>query len=131
MKAFLLFTFMFWPFVFPAETLLETVCEVTGFYETVFYETGTKVLTTTGEIAEVDILLNPVNPGEGSYDIRITRKARNLYLVTECRQSGKIVANKFYIETRNCHEFANYDKATLVVTGNIGLVKGKIFFKIR
>jgi hypothetical protein len=128
MNALLLFTFVFWPFIFPAETYSETTCEVTGFYETTYSETGTKVLTATGELASVDVLMKPVKPDEGSYEITITRKAPNLYLVTDCSQPGKIVANKFYIETRNCHEFASYDKATLVVTGNFGAVRGKMIF---
>jgi hypothetical protein len=129
MNALLLFAYLCFPLVYPASRASETVCEVTGFYETVYSETGFKVLTTTGELAAVDVLMKPAKPDEGSYEIKVTRKAPNLYLVVDCNQTGKIVANKLYIETRYCHEFANYDKAKLLVTGNFGMVKGKITFK--
>lgn len=113
----------------PAIAMAETTFEVVTFYEISTTETGMKVLTTTGELAGVEVLLKPAKPDEGSYEILVTRKAPDLYLVTDCNRTGKIVANKFYIETRNCHEFASYDKATLVVKGNFGVVKGNLTFK--
>lgn len=129
MNALLLFAYLCFPLVYPASRVSETFCEVTGFYETAYSETGFKVLTTTGELAAVDVLLKPAKPDEGSYEIKVTRKAPNLYLVVDCNQTGKIFANKFYIETRYCNEFASYDKATLVIKGNFGVVKGKMTFK--
>ena len=129
MNTIFLLIFLLLPVINTTIAISETTCEVTGFYEALYSETGAKVLTSTGELAAVDILLKPAKPEEGSYDITITRKAPNLYLVTDCSQPWKIVANKFYIETRYCHEFANYDKATLVVTRNFGVVRGKISFK--
>lgn len=129
MNTLLFLAFLLMPAVNPPISISGTVCDVTGFYEPAYFETGAKVLTTSGELATVDVLLKPVKSDEGSYDIKITRKAPNLYLVVECSQPGKVVANKFYIEARNCNEFANYDKATLVVIGNFGVVKGKVSFK--
>lgn len=113
----------------PAIPVVETTCEVVAFYELATTETGVKVVTNQGNLEEASLLLKPARLDEGSYEIEITRKATNLYQIVDCRQNSKIAPNKYYLETRNCHEFANYDKAILKVEGNFGNVKGKLNFK--
>lgn len=112
----------------PAIARATTTCEVVAFYELATTEPGTKVLTNQGNVEEVNLLLKPVRLDEGAYDIEITRKAPNLYQILSCPQNSKIATNKYYLETRYCHEFANYSKAVLKVEGNFGVVKGKITF---
>lgn len=113
----------------PAIAVAETTCEVVAFYEMATTETGLKVLTNQGNLETADLLLNPVRLDEGSYDVEVTRTATNLYQIVSCRQNSKIIPNKYYIETRYCHEFSNNDKAFLKVEGNFGVVKGSINFK--
>ena len=101
-------------------------CEVVQFYEIVTPEQGTKVLTKSGEVVEATFILKPVRIDEGTYEVEITRKAPNLYHINQARD---FKLTKYCIETQYCHEFASYNKATLVVTGNFGLVRGKLSFK--
>jgi len=101
-------------------------CEVVQFYEMITPEQGTKVLIKTGEVEEATLILKPVRIDEGTYEVEITRKAPNLYQINQARD---IKLTKYCIETQYCHEYANYNKATFVVTGNIGLVRGKLVFK--
>lgn len=101
-------------------------CEVVQFFEMITPELGTKVLTKSGEVEEATFILKPVRIDEGNYEVEITRKATNLYQINQARD---IKLTKYCIETQYCHEFASYNKATLVVTGNFGLVRGKLSFK--
>lgn len=105
---------------FSQPTKTPTECEVVEFYEVVNNDQNFKVLTASGEIAEVVMILKPVRMDEGKHEVEITRKAQNLYIINQ---------TKYCFETQYCFEQANYDKATLVVTGNFGNVKGKITFK--
>jgi len=101
-------------------------CEVVEFYEMITPEQGTKVLTKTGEAEEATFILKPVRIDEGTFEVEITRKAPNLYQIIQAKD---IKLTKYCIETRYCHEFANYNKATLKVESNIGQTNGKVSFK--
>lgn len=101
-------------------------CEVVQFFEMITPEQGTKVLTKSGEVEEATFILKPVRIDEGTYEIEISRKAPNLYQINQAKD---FKLTKYCIETRYCQEFANYNKVTFVVTGNFGLVRGKLVFK--
>lgn len=97
-----------------------TECEVKQFYEAVQPDTGVKVITTTDNLEEVKLILKPTKMEEGTSTIELTRKGRNIY---------QIDRTKYYIETRYCNEYANFEKVILVVENNFGYTKGKIIFK--
>ena len=114
------------PFLLESAKSASAECEVVQFYEIITSEQGVKVLTKSGEVQEVTFILKPVRINEGTYEVEISRKAPNLYQISQARD---IKLTKYCIETKYCQEFANYNKATLVVTGNFVLVKGKLSFK--
>lgn len=97
-----------------------TECEVRQFYEAVLPDTGVKVITTANILEEVKLILVPYKMKEGTSTIELTRKGRNIY---------QIDRTKYYIETRYCNEYANFEKVILVIENNFGNTKGKIIFK--
>lgn len=116
----------FFPFHCEAVKAGASECEVVQFYEIITPEQGTKVLTKSGELEEATFILKPVRIDEGTYEVEITRKAPNLYQINQAKD---IKLTKYCIETKYCNEYANYNKVTFVVTGNFGLVRGKLVFK--
>lgn len=116
----------FYPFDIETVKASASVCEVVQFYEITSPEQGTKVLTKSGEVQEATFLLKPVRIDEGTYEVEISRKAPNLYQINQARD---IKLTKYCIETRYCHEFANYTKAIFKVESNFGQTKGKLTFK--
>jgi hypothetical protein len=101
-------------------------CEVVQFYEIITPEQGTKFLTKSGEVQEATFILKPVRIDEGTYEVEITRKAPNLYQISQARD---IKLTKYCIETKYCQEFANYTKAIFKVESNFGQSKGRLIFK--
>jgi len=101
-------------------------CDVVQFYEIITSEQGVKVLTKSGEVQEVTFILKPVRINEGTYEVEISRKALNLYQISQARD---IKLTKYCIETKYCQEFANYTKAIFKVESNFGQSKGKLIFK--
>ncbi len=89
-----------------------TECDVKGVYKTVSIPPGAISLSATNEVQEVEQLLAPASVSSGSYDISVTRKAKDLY-----RAEGTGI----YILTRYCYEYAYSQKAVLRYTGR-GLV---------
>jgi len=94
-----------------------TECEIRQFYEAVQPDTGVKVITTANNLEEVKLILIPYKMKEGISEVEITRKGSNIY---------QIDRTKYYIETRYCNEYANFEKVILVVENNFGNTKGKI-----
>jgi len=94
-------------------------CDVAEFYQAIEPDYGVKVLTTSGDIEDAELILVPARIEEGTYEIEITRKGSNIY---------KLEGTKYYIETRYCYEYATYDDAILKVDNNYGYTKGKIYF---
>ncbi len=95
-------------------------CEIKNFYEAITPENSdTKVLTNRGELEEVDLILVPTKLETGKYKVRLSRKGSNIY---------KVEGTKFWIETRYCYEYANWEEVILIVESNYGYSKGKIIF---
>jgi hypothetical protein len=97
----------------------QTKCDVKTIYKAIETESDVKVLTTSGEMEEVEDILIPTKLDEGKYKISVTRKASNLY---------KVDGQDIYIETRYCYEYATGDDAVLIIESNYGYDKGVIIF---
>ena len=100
--------------------LMVSDCDVKQFYEAVQPDTAVKVITSADKLEEVKLILVPYKMKEGTSFVEITRKGSNIY---------QIDRTKYYIETRHCNEYANFEKAILIVENNLGYTKGKIIFK--
>jgi len=109
-----------WTFQLANLDLSGTECEVKQFYEAVQPDTGVKVITTADNLEEVKLILKPTKMEEGTSTIELTRKGSNIY---------QIDRTKYYIETRYCNEYANFEMVVVVVENNFGNTKGKIIIK--
>lgn len=95
-------------------------CEINNFYEAISPNNrGTKVLTKSGNLEEIDLILVPTKLEAGKYKVSLTRKGSNIY---------KVENTNFWIETRYCYEYAFYKEAILIVESSYGYTKGKIIF---
>ncbi|MGY0408250.1 MAG: hypothetical protein ACWIPJ_07855 [Polaribacter sp.] len=94
-------------------------CDVKEFYKAVEPDNDVKVLTTSGDLEEAELILVPTKMEEGTFKIEVTRKGSNIY---------KVEGTNYYIETRYCYEYATYDEVILKVESNYGYDKGTIIF---
>lgn len=104
---------------FTINTELSDECDVAQFYRAVEPDSDVKVLTTSGDLEEAELILVPTKMEEGTFKIEVTRKGSNIY---------KVEGTDYYIETRYCYEYATYDEAILKVESNYGYNKGTIIF---
>ena len=104
---------------FTEKTMSSDECDIAEFYKAVEPESGVKVLTTSGDLEEAELILVPTKMEEGTFKVEVTRKGSNLY---------KVDGTDYYIETRYCYEYATYDEAILKVESNYGYDKGTIIF---
>jgi hypothetical protein len=107
---------------FKSQTFTEVTgneCDVVAFYKAIQPEANVKVLTSTGNLEDAELILVPTRIDEGNYNIEITRKGSNLY---------KLESTELYIETRYCYEYSMYEDAILKVESNYGYTKGTIYF---
>lgn len=82
-------------------------------------DSDTKVLTSSGDVEEVDIILVPTKLDIGKYKIEVTKKASNIY---------RIEGTQIYLETKFCHEYANRETVFLNITSSYGYSKGDVIF---
>lgn len=104
---------------FTEKTMSSDECDIAEFYKAVEPESDVKVLTTSGDLEEAELILVPTKMEEGTFKVEVTRKGSNLY---------KVGGTNYYIETRYCYEYATYDEAILKVESNYGYDKGTIIF---
>lgn len=104
---------------FTDKAVLSDECDVAEFYKAVEPDSDVKVLTTSGDLEEAELILVPTKMEEGTFKIEVTRKGSNIY---------KVEGTGYYIETRYCYEYATYDEAILKVESNYGYDKGTIIF---
>lgn len=102
-----------------ASEIKDSEYDVAQIYEASNVGRDVKVLTTSGDLEEVDLILIPSKIKEGIYKVEITRKGSNLY---------KLEGTKYYIETRYSYEYAINDDAILKIESNYGYTKGTIYF---
>ena len=106
---------------FSNDPTLSDECDVKEFYEAVQPDSDVKVITTLGDLEEVETILVPTKMEQGTFKIEVTRKGRNIY---------KVEGTDYYIETRYCYEYATYDEAILKVESYYGYNKGTIIFNL-
>ncbi len=106
---------------FTKKSFLNDECEVKEFYKAVESNNDVKVLTTSRNLEDAELILVPTKMEEGIFKIEVTKKGNNLY---------KIEGTNYYIETRHCYEYATYDEVILKVESNYGYNKGKIIFDL-
>jgi len=95
-----------------------TSCDIVNFYKAVSPEdSDTKVLTPSGDLEAVDLILVPTKPEIRTYKVILTRKGSNLYKVDQAN---------LYIETNYCVEFPSDKEVTLVVKSSYGVSKGSL-----
>jgi hypothetical protein len=98
-----------------------TTCDILNFYKAVTPEdSDTKVLTTSGDIEGVDLILVPTKPEIKTYKVTLTRKTTNLY---------KVEVSNLYIETNYCAEFPTDKEVVLKVSSSYGNVKGVLSYE--
>lgn len=96
-------------------------CTVKEIYEIIAHPRDAVVLTSSGVLADVDQLLVPARLKEGTYQVMLTRKGRNIYQLDNM---------DYVIETKYCNEYAHKDKALLKVTGKYSTnEKGVLIFE--
>ena len=102
------------------ETNVTTTCDVANFYRAVApKDSDTRVLTSSGDLEEVEVILVPTKLDIDTYKVKLTRKGSNLY---------KVEQTDMYIETKYCSANANYEEAILKVTSSYGYTKGTLIF---
>ncbi len=98
----------------------KSTCDVVQFYKAITpNDSDTKVLTSSGDLEEAELILVPTRLDTDSYKVKLTKKASNFY---------KVEQTDLYIETRYCYEYANYEEAILKVTSSYGYTKGTLIF---
>ncbi|MDR2384616.1 MAG: hypothetical protein LBD80_02975 [Tannerella sp.] len=100
-------------------TSYTTECDIVGFYKGIDVSSGTKCLTTSDDLKDVETILVPTKIDKGKYTVSMTRKAANLY---------KIDDTDLYVETRYCHKYTTREDVVLIVESNFGYSRGKIIF---
>lgn len=99
---------------------LTTTCDISNFYKAIEpKDRDTKVLTSSGDLEEVDVILVPTKLDLDTYKVKLTRKGSNLY---------KVEQTDLYIETKYCYEYATYEDVILKVTSSYGYTKGTLIF---
>jgi hypothetical protein len=106
---------------FTTEGLKSTsTCDIAQFYKAITpNDSDTKVLTSSGDLEDVEIILVPTKLNVDTYKVRLTRKVSNLY---------KVEQSDLYIETKYCYEYATYEEVILKVTSSYGYTKGTLIF---
>ena len=95
-------------------------CDVRGVYKAVDAPAGTLAITGTGELQEISAVVVPTTLGAGTYDVAVTRKAQDLYVV---EGAG------IYLRTFACYEYAYSQKAILRYQGGNYVGAGKLVFQ--
>jgi hypothetical protein len=101
------------------DSTVSSECDIVEFYKGIEPARGTKCLTRSDDIKEVELVLVPTSIDADKYVVTLTRKTSNLY---------KIDGTDLYVETRYCYEYATREEVVLVVEGSYGMTKGKIIF---
>lgn len=80
-----------------------------------------KAIGKNGKVLDdVKVILAPVTPGEGTYEVELRKVNDDLY---------HVIGTGLYVETQFCHEYAIRQKARLEITSRYGLYKGKLTFE--
>lgn len=102
------------------DVVLPDQCDISGFYEVIDHERDAVVLSSGGDLIEIEQLLIPARIREGQYEAELTRLSKDIYQWED---------TDYYIQTRYCTEWARSEEVTISVERNSGYKKGKVFFK--
>ena len=80
---------------------------------------GSKVISGYSDVKDANQVLIPTKLDKGKYVVRLTRFDLNFY---------KIESTDYYIETKYCHEYANYEEVVLIIDNNYSFTIGKVIF---
>lgn len=109
-----LFSFL----LFSSITYGQNRFDIINIYKASMPEIGTKVVTMTGLIEDVETILSPTTLDDGKYSFSITRKGNNLYRVN---------GTSFYLEKQFCYEYVYFQDVILFVR-NSKYYKGELIF---
>lgn len=93
--------------------------DISNLYSSIEPDSGTKVLTSNGDLETIDYILTPTRIETGKYKVSVTKKAKDLY---------KIDGKNIFIETKYCYEYATREEVILIIESGYGISKGKIIF---
>lgn len=95
-------------------------CDVRGAYKAVDAPAGTLAITSLGEVQEISAVIVPTTLDAGTYEISVTRKGQDLYVV---EGAG------IYLRTFACFEYAYSQKAVFRYQGGNYVGAGKLIFE--
>jgi hypothetical protein len=95
-------------------------CDLQGFLKSVDVPSGSIGLTTSGQTEELSQVLVPTSLNVGAYDVTVTRKGQDLYLVD---------GTSTYIHTRYCYEYSYSQRAILRNQGSGTFASGSLIFE--
>lgn len=105
-----------------ASSVLHTsskIYDLTGVYEKVELESGSKSMDSYGNIKDAKAVFVPTKIDTGKYEVELTRIDSNFY---------QIYGTNLYVETKYCYEYAARDDAILNITSNYGYTRGEVIF---
>ncbi|MBK9044034.1 MAG: hypothetical protein IPN97_12810 [Saprospiraceae bacterium] len=92
--------------------------EVAKLYEGIILDRGVKIINSYDNVENAKLLLTPTQLQTCSYNVKVTRKAKDIYLIE---------GTKYYIETRFCFDYAFSKDVVLVIENNYGYNIGKLY----
>ena len=95
------------------------IYDLTGVYEKVELESGSKSMDSYGNIKDAKAVFVPTKIDTGKYEVELTRIDSNFY---------QICGTNLYVETKYCYEYAARDDAILNITSNYGYTRGEVIF---
>lgn len=95
------------------------IYDLTGVYEKVELESGSKSMDSYGNIKDAKAVFVPTKIDTGKYEVELTRIDSNFY---------QIYGTNLYVETKYCYEYAARDDAILNITSNYGYTRGEVIF---
>jgi hypothetical protein len=98
----------------------EKECTVINIYEASFKNnSGAKVLTKSGKLDDIELILVPTQLDKGNYKINVSSKGSNLF---------KVENTNLFIETNFCYEYCYWQEVILNIENSYGNTKGKIIY---
>ena len=103
----------------PTRAAIGATCDVKGVYKQVDIPVGALGLSTLGDPQELESVLVPTSLEDGAYDVRVTRKANNLY---------RVDGTAIFVVTRYCYEYAYSQQAVMRVRSIGSTTTGTLAF---
>lgn len=111
--------FVLFPILFIALFISASEYDIKTVYQMKDLPQGSKVISGYGDVKDANQVLIPTKLDKGKYVVRLTRLDMNFY---------KIESTDYYIETKYCYEYANYEEVVLIIDNNYSFTIGKVIF---